>query len=341
MTKKTATRGALAIGLLAAAAAAALCAVAPTDMAMDDNQPLDLDADQCPQTEAIVRDAVLAAIRSNNQLTAGLLRVFFHDCFLQGCDASVFLPGERNAVPNLSLQQPALDLIEDIRRQVHAACGGPKVSCADILALATRDAVVAAGVPRYEVHRHRMDRRQAASNVFDLPAPTDNVTQMLGKFKRQGLDNAADLVTLSGGHTIGKAGCGNIRNNDAFSSNIRATCAASRDKKQNLDVITPDKFDNKYFVALKEGHGVLFSDQVLAQDANTRALVDTYAKDERRFLEDFAASMKRLGSLKGRPEDQGKPVEIRFNCFRTNPSIELNTAVDDAVTVDEGLAASA
>lgn len=63
---------------------------------------------------------------------------------LQGCDASILLDKvgtdqfEKEARPNLSLG--GFDVIDDIKRQVEEKCPGI-VSCADILALATRDAV--------------------------------------------------------------------------------------------------------------------------------------------------------------------------------------------------------
>ena len=64
---------------------------------------------------------------------------------LQGCDASVLIastPGnsaERDAVPNFTLR--GFDIVDDIKKQVEAICPGI-VSCADIIALASRDAVV-------------------------------------------------------------------------------------------------------------------------------------------------------------------------------------------------------
>lgn len=63
---------------------------------------------------------------------------------LQGCDASVLLEStasntaEKDAIPNLSLA--GFDVIDDIKEAVEAKCPGI-VSCADILTLATRDAI--------------------------------------------------------------------------------------------------------------------------------------------------------------------------------------------------------
>ena len=65
----------------------------------------------------------------------------------QGCDASVLLdgsasgPSEKNAPPNLTLRAKAFQIIEELRRLVQNQCGRI-VSCADITALAARDAVV-------------------------------------------------------------------------------------------------------------------------------------------------------------------------------------------------------
>jgi peroxidase len=64
----------------------------------------------------------------------------------QGCDASLLLddtpttPGEKGAGANAGGSTVAFDLIDAIKTQVEAACPGT-VSCADILALAARDAV--------------------------------------------------------------------------------------------------------------------------------------------------------------------------------------------------------
>ncbi|KAG2575900.1 cationic peroxidase SPC4-like [Panicum virgatum] len=310
--------------LLLAAVSVAAAAMAPMDIGDDLLVDLQLQQDPCPQVEDMVRSAVQAALRRNIQLTAGLLRIFFHDCFPQGCDASVLLAGERDVPPNGgSLQPEALRLIEDIRREVHAKCGGPKVSCADILALATRDAVVAAGLPFFPITRGRMDSRTPAPDVLrNLPSPSASVDELLDMFRRRrGLGDPADLVALSGGHTVGKASCGVIRGNDDFSRGLAANCSASRSRKQSLDVITPDALDNRYFVALRSGKGVLQSDQGLADHPSTRDIVRDYANDQQLFFRQFRASMMKLSQLKPPPAGS---FEIRHDCSRPNNNARID-----------------
>ncbi|KDO83795.1 hypothetical protein CISIN_1g0192782mg, partial [Citrus sinensis] len=97
----------------------------------------------CPKLESIVRKQIQNALKKDIGLAAGLIRIHFHDCFVQGCDGSVLLEGstsEQNARPNLSLRKEALKFVDDLRARVHKECGRV-VSCADILALAARDSV--------------------------------------------------------------------------------------------------------------------------------------------------------------------------------------------------------
>lgn len=67
-----------------------------------------------------------------------LLISFTH---LQGCDASVLISGssaEKSAFQNFGLR--GFEVVDDAKLQLETACPGV-VSCADILALAARDAV--------------------------------------------------------------------------------------------------------------------------------------------------------------------------------------------------------
>ncbi|CAI0444356.1 unnamed protein product [Linum tenue] len=73
----------------------------------------------CPRVETIVRSAVQSPFNSDSTVAAGLLRMHFHDCFVQGCDGSVLISGagtERTAIPNLSLN--GFTVIDDAKTQL-------------------------------------------------------------------------------------------------------------------------------------------------------------------------------------------------------------------------------
>ncbi|KAF8642548.1 hypothetical protein HU200_067226 [Digitaria exilis] len=100
----------------------------------------------CPTVDGVVRQAMSQAVMNNSRSGAAILRLFFHDCFVNGCDASLLLddtpttPGEKSAGANSGGSTFGFDLIDTIKTQVEAACPAT-VSCADILALAARDSV--------------------------------------------------------------------------------------------------------------------------------------------------------------------------------------------------------
>ena len=81
--------------------------------------------------------------------------------YVQGCDASLLLkstPGntaERDAGANLTVR--GFDIIDAAKAAVEKVCKG-KVSCADIIALATRDAVALV-----RIHTHPFSKPQATN----------------------------------------------------------------------------------------------------------------------------------------------------------------------------------
>ena len=96
----------------------------------------------CPEVESIVKETVTTYFNSNPTIAPGLLCMHFHDCFVQGCDASILLTGfstERTAGPNSLLR--GYEVIDDAKTRLEAACPGV-VSCVDILALIARDSVL-------------------------------------------------------------------------------------------------------------------------------------------------------------------------------------------------------
>ncbi|GMH05341.1 hypothetical protein Nepgr_007181 [Nepenthes gracilis] len=157
-------------------------------------------ADSCPSAEATVKAIINDIIDATPSLAAPLLRLHFHDCFVRGCDASILLnsptrTAQKDAFPNRSLR--GFDVIENVKTILEGTCPGI-VSCADIIALAARDAVAAVRGPSWFVETGRRDGR--VSNINDaltnLPPRFSNITSPKARFKRKGL-SVKDLVVLS------------------------------------------------------------------------------------------------------------------------------------------------
>ncbi|GAB4824678.1 hypothetical protein Ancab_007543 [Ancistrocladus abbreviatus] len=117
-----------------------------------------------------------------------LVRLSFHDCFVRGCDASIFLDGkgtEKTALPNLTLD--GFELIDAIKATVEKFCPGV-VSCADVLVIATRVLVHLAGGSWYEVETGRRDGFISnAADAFTLPPPTISISAAIQAFADKGL----------------------------------------------------------------------------------------------------------------------------------------------------------
>lgn len=127
----------------------------------------------CPNVESIVQAAVRAKFQQTFVTAPATLRLYFHDCFVrvkyhslifvvscighllihmkivcvQGCDASVMLASpngnaEKDHPDDISLAGDGFDTVIKAKAAVDSNfnCRN-KVSCADILALATREVV--------------------------------------------------------------------------------------------------------------------------------------------------------------------------------------------------------
>ncbi|PHU04791.1 Cationic peroxidase 1 [Capsicum chinense] len=115
--------------------------------------------DVCPEALPTIKRAVEDAVRQERRMGASLLRLHFHDCFVNGCDASVLLDqtstidsGKTSHANNNSAR--GFEVIDRIKSKVDKICGRPVVSCADILAVAACDSLVAVmGVKRAGPHQ--------------------------------------------------------------------------------------------------------------------------------------------------------------------------------------------
>ncbi|KAG6605880.1 hypothetical protein SDJN03_03197, partial [Cucurbita argyrosperma subsp. sororia] len=290
----------------------------------------------CPTLPNIVRAAVKKAIDSDVRAGAKLIRLHFHDCFVNGCDGSVLLvdaPGiisELNSPGNQGIQ--GLEIVDAIKADVERSCPGV-VSCADILAQASKDSVNLQGGPSWRVLHGRRDSKIANKTGADanLASPFETLVQLKAKFAAVGL-GTTDLVALSGAHTFGRSRCrffshrfSNFNNTGSpdpsldpnYRQVLEGVCSAGPDTRANFDPTTPDVFDKNYYTNLKVGKGLLQSDQELfsTPGADTIAIVDSFAAREGTFFKEFRQSMMNMGNIKPLTGSSG---EIRRNCARVN-----------------------
>ncbi|RZS03234.1 hypothetical protein BHM03_00033387 [Ensete ventricosum] len=249
----------------------------------------------CPNLQTIVRSAMRQAVNNEPRMGASILRLFFHDCFVNGCDGSILLDdtssftGEKRAGPNANSVR-GFEVIDTIKSNVEAAC----------------KATV-----------------QSAANS-NLPGPGSSLSQLISSFAAKGL-SARDMTALSGAHTIGQARCTSFRSHIYNDANVNASFAALR--KQNcpssggdsnlapLDVQTPTTFDNKYYQNLLVRKGLLHSDQELFNGGSQDSLVRQYSTNPATFNGDFTTAMVKMGNISPLTGTKG---QIRLNCRKVN-----------------------
>ena len=99
-----------------------------------------------------------------------------------------------------------------------------------------------------------------------------------------------------------------------------------------MDLITPTKLDNKYYVGLSNNLGLFISDAALLTNATMKALVDSFVQSEATWKAKFARSMLKMGQIEVLTGTQG---EIRRNCRVINPLNATATAAGSHQVVDE------
>ncbi|XP_059456976.1 peroxidase 73-like [Corylus avellana] len=297
-------------------------------------------ANICPNVENIVRDAVQKKFKQTFVTVPATIRLFFHDCFVQGCDASVIIQStgsntaEKDHPDNLSLAGDGFDTVIKAKAAIDAvgSCKN-KVSCADVLAMATRDVIALSGGPSYAVELGRLDglSSKASSVNGKLPQPTFNLDQLNSLFAANGLTQA-DMIALSGAHTVGFSHCSKFANriynfsgqnpvdpslNKDYATQLQAMCPKIVDPRIaiNMDPNTPNTFDNTYFKNLQEGKGLFTSDQVLFTDARSKSTVNSWSSSSSAFQNAFVSAITKLGRVGVKT---GKNGNIRTDCAAFN-----------------------
>ncbi|XP_023898669.2 peroxidase 10-like [Quercus suber] len=291
----------------------------------------------CPRLSMMVSYGVWSALKNDTRIAASLLRLHFHDCFVNGCDGSVLLDdskdgSEKNAFPNRKSLR-GFEVIDNIKADVERFCPST-VSCTDILTLAAREAIHQVGGPYWRVPLGRRDGTTASEMDANtqLPSPVEPLQNITAKFISKGLD-LKDVVVLSGGHTIGFAQCFTFKGrlfdfrgsgkpdpslDPSSLPNLQSKCPNKDASNSNLAPLdsSADRFDNAYYTNLKSNTGLLESDQALMGDPQTAAMVNFYSTmNQYYFYNDFSASMVKLGNVGVLTGQNG---QIRKKCGSVN-----------------------
>ncbi|KAI3792790.1 hypothetical protein L2E82_06681 [Cichorium intybus] len=286
--------------------------------------------------ESTVREIVWSKVSADPSMAAKLLRLHYHDCFVRGCDASILLDPtqntttEKTAGPNRSIS--GYEVIDEIKTKLETNCPGI-VSCADIVALAARDAVsFQFRRDMWPVFTGRKDGTVSlASEVGgNLPSANANFTTLLSQFGTKGL-NLNDLVTLSGAHTIGLSRCALVARRlynftgvgDAdpsldvtYAQTLRQKCPNPQNPATTLEMDPKSSlsFDSNYYRALNQHKGLFVSDAALLTNRQS-ALMAKILQNPAVFFAQFARSMVRMGAVGVLTDGQG---EIRKSCRVVN-----------------------
>lgn len=270
----------------------------------------------CPNAESIVGGFVRDAAQSNTNIPAIMLRLHFHDCFVEGCDGSILInngdsSSEIHAFAHQGVQ--GLDVIENAKAKLESVCPGV-VSCADIVAMAARDAVAFSHGPAYQVETGRKDGFVSNLKLADnMPDVTDSIQLLKQKFFEKGLQDR-DLVLLSAAHTIGTTACFFMQQrlydfaqggsfdpsiNPSFLPELTSTCPKDGDINVRLpmDRGSGETFDNQIIQNIRSGFAVLQSDAQLMNDPTTKGIVESYSGTGSSFEADFINSIIKMGRI--------------------------------------------
>jgi len=296
-------------------------------------------AQTCPDLESTVTQAVTAKSQETFVTIPATLRLFLHDCFIEGCDSSILIDSsgtntaEKDAQDNLSLGADGFDTVIRAKEAVEAVCPN-LVSCADILALATRDVIVLAGGPTYNVELGRRDGLISMASRVDgnIPLPTFELDQLNTLFSSKGLSQI-DMIALSGAHTVGVSRCNRFANriynfsssnevdptlDPSYASQLQANCPIDVDLTTivvGMDPQTPQQFDNAYYQDLQSHEGLFTSDEVLFTDSRSASTVNSFAASTDSFQTAFVTAITKLGRAGVKTGTRG---EIRRDCSAFN-----------------------
>eukprot|EP00250_Pteridium_aquilinum_P012331 c20661_g2_i1 orf=49-1017(-) len=285
----------------------------------------------CPNLAGIVRRTISANLIRDPTAPAALLRLFFHDCQVQGCDASLLLDtqggivSERESSANFGIRR--LDFIDAIKASVENACPNT-VSCADLVVLAAREAVNIAGGPFIEVPLGRRDGVTASSAraSAELPSADIGFNGFLKLFRSKGM-STEESVAILGAHTLGVGHCVNVesrlypeKDNNlglVFYNVLKLRCPARRTTQGRVvpNDLTPVTFDTQYFGSALAGRGLFRVDSEVARNPLTAPILQFFKANPAAFFSAFSSAFVKLSLSDVLVGSQG---QIRSNCHFVN-----------------------
>ncbi|CAK7324291.1 unnamed protein product [Dovyalis caffra] len=319
----------------------------------------------CKMAEFIVKSAVRDGFIKDRGVAAGLVRMHFHDCFVRGCDGSVLLDStpSNTAEKDSPANNPSLrgfEVIDNAKARLETVCKGI-VSCADILAFAARDSIEITGGFGYDVPAGRRDGRVslASETLTNLPPPTFNVAQLTQNFANKGFSQE-EMVTLSGGHTIGRSHCTSFSNrlynfsatmsqdptlDASYATRLKQMCPqGSTDPNLvvPMDPGSPATTDAGYYLDILANRGLFTSDHTLLTNAATATQVNTNARNPVLWKIKFAAAMLKMSQLDVLTgliivQSQLRVGFYRNSCRRAESIVR--DAVRDGINRNRGVAA--
>ena len=213
-----------------------------------------------------------------SQLPA-FLRLAFHDAADYvankggGANASIRLPKALAHPSNQGLQS----IVEwlDTKREEYINATKHELSWADLIAFTGAVAIEKCNGPQISLRLGRRDT-QEEGNYDMIPNEDMGITALLARFKEMGF-STREFIALSGAHTIGK------NNGRPFTEDLF-------------------EFNNSYFKVLVAGKirkdlALLKSDWALMEDEECKSIVQEYAQDNDKFLEDFQAVYIKMSEL--------------------------------------------
>ncbi|GLJ34747.1 hypothetical protein SUGI_0699130 [Cryptomeria japonica] len=239
-------------------------------------------ANSCPKVEAIVKIVVSLKFNQTFVTVPGTLRLFFHDCFVEGCDASVIIQStanntaEKDFPDNLS---PAGD-----------------------------------GFDTPLLPEMLYDWLEAQRIAWSWGEEMDSYLK-----HPESVETCPNLISLSAAHTVGFSHCNHFSSriystpidptlNPTYASQLQGMCPKNVDPTIaiKMDPTTPNIFDNVYYQNLLNGKGLFTSDEVLSTDGRSKQTVQLYAKNVSAFNQGFINAITDMGRIGVKVGNQGQ-----------------------------------